>query len=92
MWRQAGLRVRVALGWAKMALVASQNPREKMDREFQVLAESVHVDALAKAERALFDAGIQLLNVSDYGQDYGKTRDSLDGREEGSKSKVDVEM
>ena len=45
--------MRVALGWAKMAVVAAQNPREKMDREFQVLAKRVHVDALAKAERAL---------------------------------------
>ena len=45
--------MRVALGWAKMAVVAAQNPREKMDREFQVLAKRVHVDVLAKAERAL---------------------------------------
>jgi predicted protein tyrosine phosphatase len=35
--------VRVALGWAKMAVVAAQNPREKMDREFQVLAKSVRL-------------------------------------------------
>ena len=78
----------MALGWAKMAVVAAQNPREKMDREFQVLAKRVHVDALAKAERALSDAGIQLLNVSDYGQ----TRGSLHGGEEERSSQVDVQL
>jgi len=110
--------VRVALGWAKMAVVAAQNPRETMDRELQVLAKSVHVDALAKAERALCvdlaatllfsaidlaatllfsamqaeralsDAGIQLLNVSDYAQ----TRGSLLGGEEERSSQVDVQL
>jgi hypothetical protein len=54
----------------------------------QVLAKSVHVDALAKAERALSDAGIQLLNVSDYGQ----TRGSLHGGEEERSSQVDVQL
>ena len=71
-----------------MAVVAAQNPREKMDREFQVLAKSVHVDALAKAERALSDAGIQLLNVSDYAQ----TRGSLHDGEEERSSHVDVQL
>ena len=78
---QAGLGEQVALGWAKLALVATLNPKENLDMAFKVRAERVHVDALAKAERALYDAGIQPLNVSDYGQTRagGKETDNLDG-------------
>jgi len=60
-----------------------------------VRAERVHVDALAKAERALYDAGIQPLNVSDYGQARAERKktdqQNLDGGDEERRSDAQVE-